>query len=132
MRAAVGILFAALVAAAPAAAETNTYTFTVRGQVPVICRHEMAASIHQVSQQTADLGAVRQFCNNPAGYRFVATHGPEFSGRFVVDGRVIPAAPSGTTVLEDRRGPAAKDMSLQIETGPDAGTVNLSLAMIAN
>ncbi|MGE8132307.1 hypothetical protein ACQKO5_01770 [Novosphingobium subterraneum] len=72
---------------------------------------------------------LREFCNNGAGYRVVATYSKQLAaGRLIVDGRTIALDGSGEVVISDVSHAAATTRSIAIEAdGKAAGSIRFRI-----
>jgi hypothetical protein len=108
-----------LLCGSAASAETaGTATFSLRLTVPLVCtvNHQSAIS---ASGSGYRLGALREFCNAPGGYRLVVNYAPgSMKGAVVAVGeeRVVLDG-SGRAVVSQQAGPRVRDREIYAEPG---------------
>jgi hypothetical protein len=119
------------VVAAPTSA--TSYGVELRGFVPVSCHITGHSAIVDVTNATADLGNVREFCNNAAGYELYLDYAPHMAGAVVlIDGESVALDSDGTASLAAEAGPAFRSRSVQIDlTGvEDASDLAISFRIV--
>lgn len=90
------------ISAVPVNASESIASISITGQVPVICRLSVDNSASAMFNANGNKASLREFCNNGAGYRVVASYTKQLSaGRLIVDGTVIPLNASGEVVVSD-------------------------------
>lgn len=116
------ILGAALAVSAPAWAEEpatgaqSQFHLDISGQVPVTCRVLIDTTIVPSAAGRSSLGKMREFCNNPAGYRVVMDR-PAIDGpaTLIVDGREIPLTAMGVVIVSQSPRAAVAEHQVEIE-----------------
>lgn len=89
--------------AAAAEPERNSavqFQIGITGQVPVLCRVSLEATSVPQTAGRVSLGTMKEFCNNPTGYRVVMEY-PQLGGpaEIIVDGQAIPLGSGGFAVV---------------------------------
>ena len=91
-------------------------TIGIHGYVPVICHARVSADSAPVEAGTASLGQLREFCNNPRGYRVLADYSPSLAhAKILVDGVPVPLQKDGTTVISRSNRAAMDTRNLALE-----------------
>ncbi|MBF9151513.1 hypothetical protein [Novosphingobium jiangmenense] len=89
-------------AAGSVQASQGTASITITGQVPLVCRVSVDDSASAMMSANGNRSVLREFCNNGAGYRVVASYSKQLSaGQLVVDGQPIALDGSGEVVISD-------------------------------
>ncbi|MCX7284627.1 MAG: hypothetical protein NTX28_11400 [Novosphingobium sp.] len=102
--------------AVPVNATENVASISITGQVPVICRLSVYNSASAMFSVNGNKASLREFCNNGAGYRVVASYSKQLNaGRLIVDGTVIPLDASGEVVVSDVSHASSLVRSIAIE-----------------
>ncbi|MFY8049040.1 MAG: hypothetical protein ACOVNS_09485 [Erythrobacter sp.] len=111
----------------PAAA--SSYGVELRGDVAVSCHVKGQPAPITVAGGVADLGMLREFCNNAAGYNLYLDYAPAMAGAVVtVDGKAIELGAEGTAALAAETGPAVRSRAVQIDLSKVADPANLAIA----
>lgn len=119
-------LVAAMIAV-PAAA--SSYGVELRGNVAVSCHVTGQAAMINVADGAADLGVLREFCNNAAGYNLYLDYAPQLAGAVVtVDGAQVELGREGTAMLAAETGPAMRSRAVQIDLSKVADASNLAIS----
>lgn len=119
-------LVAAMISAPGAA---SSYGVELRGNVSVSCHVTGQSSVIDASGDVADLGTLREFCNNAAGYNLYLDYAPQLAGAVVtVDGASIALGTEGTAALASEAGPAIRTRSVQIDLSEVEDPSNLAIA----
>ena len=119
-------LVAALVSAPLAA---STYGVELRGHVPVSCHVTGSAAMIELADGIADLGTVREFCNNAAGYTLLLDYAPQLAGAVVtIDGTSVVLDGAGTASLAAEAGPALKTRAISIDLTGAADTADPAIS----
>lgn len=128
---------AMILAAAPASALAPgvtaggaQFTIGISGFVPVICRASVNASVVTPAAGTASLGALDEFCNSPNGYVVVAHSSPSLgAATLLVDGKPVPLAADGRTVVTESATPAiaSHTLALQLADGVAQGSLSFQI-----
>lgn len=107
----------------------SSYGVELRGYVPVSCHITGDAAIIDIADASADLGQVREFCNNAAGYDLYLDYAPELAGAVVlIDGESIALDEDGTASLAAEAGPAIRSRSVQIDLSGVEESSNLAIS----
>lgn len=107
----------------------STYGVELRGDVAVSCHVTGQTPVVDLADKVADLGVLREFCNNAAGYNLYLDYAPQLAGAVVtVDGASIQLGADGTAVLAAEAGPAVRSRSVQIDL---SGASDASILAIA-
>lgn len=107
---------AALGMAGAVQASQGVSTITISGQVPLVCRVSVDNSASAMLSANGNKSLLREFCNNGAGYRVVASFSKQLAaGRLVVDGRTIPLNASGEVVVSDVASAASSVRTIAVE-----------------
>lgn len=136
-----GLLFASLAGAVaiatPASAiapgidlSSGRFSIDIVGYVPVICRATVDASMVGTSSGAVNLGSLKEFCNDPSGYRVVADYSPSLAGAtMLVDGNSVPLDASGSAVVStsDQAAINTRQVSLELPEGVSNGTVSFRI-----
>lgn len=116
------VVLAALFAASPALANgigqdgAAQMRIGITGQVPVICRVSLDAAVLSDADGRAQVGTMKEFCNNPSGYRVVMNYPSAMeSGRLIVDGRAVALDGSGSVTVSRSVGAAVAEHRVEIE-----------------
>ncbi|WP_324075415.1 MAG: hypothetical protein RSE14_01195 [Erythrobacter sp.] len=118
---------AAAMIASPSTA--SSYGVELRGHVAVSCHVTGQAPVVNVAGGVADLGVLREFCNNAAGYNLYLDYAPQLAGAVVtVDGTSIQLGSEGTAALAAEAGPAMRSRSVQIDLSEVEDASNLAIA----
>jgi hypothetical protein len=118
---------AAAIISAPLGA--SSYGVELRGNLAVSCRVSSDVGIIDVSQGISDLGKLREFCNNAAGYDLYLDYAPQLAGAVVtVDGTPLTLGVGGTAALAAESGPAMRERSLQIDLTEAQNPDSLAIA----
>lgn len=121
------LALAAAMISAPGTA--STYGVELRGNVAVSCHVTGQTPVVDLSQKVADLGVLREFCNNAAGYNLYLDYAPQLAGAVVtVDGASIQLGSEGTATLAAETGPAMRSRSVQIDLTEVEDASNLAIA----
>lgn len=127
MKKLIALGLAATMISAPSAA--SSYGVELRGTVAVSCHVTGQSALIDVSSDIADLGVLREFCNNAAGYNLYLDYAPQLAGAVVtVDGTRIALGSEGTTALAIEAGPAIRTRAVQIELSNVEDKSNLAIA----
>jgi hypothetical protein len=111
----------------PAAA--SSYGVELRGNVAVSCHVTGQTPVVNVAGDVADLGVLREFCNNAAGYSLYLDYAPQLAGAVVtIDGNSIELGSEGTAALAAEAGPAMRSRSVQIDLSKAEDASNLAIA----
>jgi hypothetical protein len=130
----------AAVASSPAASTsmnsfsgTASYSLTLRGFVPVICRVSVTPSSASAETGVQDLGELKEFCNAPDGYDVFIAHTGEANGAAViVDGQQIALSDTGETKISTSSTAAFRDRSLQLALNDDSQLTGLTFDVQAH
>lgn len=107
---------AALGMAGAVQASQGVSTITISGQVPLVCRVSVDNSASAMLSANGNKSLLREFCNNGAGYRVVASFSKQLAaGRLIVDGRTIPLNASGEVVVSDVASAASSVRTIAVE-----------------
>nr|WP_137677382.1 hypothetical protein [Parerythrobacter lutipelagi] len=118
---------AAMILATPAMA--SNYGVQLRGNVPVSCHVKSDASIVDITDTTADLGIVREFCNNAAGYDLYLDYSPELAGGTVTIGdRMFQLDGAGTVAIASENGPSIQANAVRLDLANAADNQNLAIS----
>lgn len=110
-------------------ASNGISTITISGQVPLICRVSVDNSASAMLSPNGNKSLLREFCNNAAGYRVVATYSRQLAaGRLIVNGRTIPLDGSGEVLVSDVAYAASAVRTIAIEgDGKLAGSLRFRI-----
>ena len=111
-------------------ADGSSYRLEMRGYVPVICRASVGANVVELQAGKTELGPMREFCNSGNGYQVWLDHGTGMEGAAYVDGRRIPLASTGSTLISQSATAARRDRDLAIELAA-ASTANIAVRVVA-
>lgn len=128
------------VAASPAASSTAnsfsskaSYSITLRGFVPVICRVSVTPTATAADTGVQDLGELKEFCNAPNGYDVFIEHTGDANGAAViVDGQAIALSETGETVISTSSTAAFRDRSLKLALNDDSQLTALTFDVQAH
>lgn len=112
------------------ALDTNQYSISISGFVPVVCRATMETTMVVPTSGEVRLGALNEFCNNAGGYDVYADYSPSLAqGALIVDGHAVNLSRSGTTRITqtNRAGIAVRDLSLSLPKGATGGSVSFRI-----
>lgn len=107
-------------------ATAGRYRIGVGGHVPVICRVSIDSPLVPDTAGRVSLGTMKEFCNNPAGYRVIVERSSlAGSAILIVDGREILLNSGQSVVVAQsaRAAVAARKVELEIGTGGQAGAL---------
>lgn len=111
----------------PAPTGAAEFRIGISGQVPVICRVSLDSTVLADASGRVSLGTMKEFCNNPTGYRVVLQYPATLeSGRLLVDGREVLLNGAGEVTLT--RSPGAAVAEHQVELDLSGGTASGALA----
>ncbi len=123
--AAVALVIPASAEAARGAVQSSqSFTFELRGYVPLACYLDIqGASVRAVSRSSrVELGSFSEFCNSASGYQIVIDYDSRrFAGSsLLVDGRRVELPSSGRAVIVDSDVPGRATRSLSLVGTGDA------------
>lgn len=111
-----------LVSGGAVSASNAMSSLRIHGTVPVVCRVTIENGASGTVSASQARGTLREFCNNGAGYRVVASYSPQLaSGRLIIDGQVLNLGTSGEVVVSDSNHAASATRSIQIESNGSKG-----------
>lgn len=104
-------------------------SITISGQVPLVCRVSVDNTASAMLSANGNKAELREFCNNSAGYRVVASFSKQIStGRLLVDGVAIPLSSNGEVVISDVAHAASTVRSIAVEgDGKLAGSIRFRI-----
>ncbi|MGV3512401.1 MAG: hypothetical protein ACO1OX_10405 [Novosphingobium sp.] len=110
-------------------ASQGTASITITGQVPLVCRISVDNSASALLNANGNKSELREFCNNGAGYRVVASYGKQLAaGRLIVDGQAIALDGSGEVVISDVAHAASIVRTIAVEgDGKTAGSIRFRI-----
>lgn len=112
--------------AAPESGPSSQFRLDVSGQVAVVCRVSIDTAVIPDVAGRVSLGTMKEFCNNPSGYRVVVDH-PAIAGpaMLIVDGREIALNSGAAVVISQSAGAAvaARKVELEVAQGGQSGTL---------
>lgn len=118
-------LVAAMISAPSAA---SSYGVELRGNVGVNCHVTSQSSVIDASHGVADLGTLREFCNNAAGYTLYLDYAPQLAGAVVkVDGANIVLGTEGSVEMASEAGPAIRNRAVTIDLSQVEDNANLAI-----
>jgi hypothetical protein len=107
----------------------STYGVELRGHVPVSCHVSSTSNVIAIADGVADLGTVRELCNNAAGYTLLLDYAPQLAGAIVtVDGATIELGAEGTAALAAEQNPALRSRSVTIDLSKVENTSDLAIS----
>ena len=135
------LLSAALMATAmiggPAVAQSGepsgsaSYSITITGYVPVICRAEFSASVVPTNPGATSLGHLQQFCNSPNGYQVFVDSSPELANAtLMVGGRRVTLSGSGSTLVTASNGPAITSDNVVLQSHGASGSLSFRIVAL--
>jgi len=120
------VMIVAIACCAASAAGATDYSIAISGEVPLICNATVNPSVTGVAPNGRSLGKLREFCNSAGGYRVYVDHSADLDGASLfVDGREIPLASNGSTLISSSSVPAQATHSLRL-AGQKAANGTLS------
>lgn len=104
-------------------------SISISGQVPLVCRVSVDNTASAMLSSNGNKAELREFCNNGAGYRVVASFSKQLSaGRLLVDGVAVPLGSNGEVVVSDVSHAASTVRSIAIEgDGKLAGSIRFRI-----
>lgn len=104
-------------------------SITISGQVPLVCRVSVDNTASAMLSANGNKAQLREFCNNGAGYRVVASFSKQISaGRLLVDGVAVPLGSDGEVVISDVSHAASTVRSIAVEgDGKLAGSIRFRI-----
>lgn len=115
----------AALAAGPSQNGGAEFRLGISGEVPVICRVSLDGAVLSAAEGRVSLGVMKEFCNNPTGYRVVMEYPATLkSAKLFIDGREFLL--DGTGQLTVARSPGAAvaehkvELALSQNVGPSA------------
>lgn len=104
-------------------------SITISGQVPLVCRVSVDNNASAMLSANGNKANLREFCNNGAGYRVVASFSKQISaGRLLVDGVAVPLGSDGEVVISDVSHAASTVRSIAVEgDGKPAGSIRFRI-----
>ena len=112
--------------------QTTSYTITVTGFVPVICRAQIDATIVPGASGLTNLGELNEFCNNPNGYQVFVDSSPELANAtLLVDGREVTLSGDAPTLVVASNGPAIESRNLALNLPEGGVSGSLSVRIVA-
>ena len=121
--------FGLMAAIASTPTSASTFGIDLRGHVPVSCHVTGSAAVVDVADATADLGAVREFCNSAAGYDLFLDYAPQLAGAVVmIDGNAVELGSEGTASIAAEAGPAVRSRDVQIDLSQVEDTSDLTIS----
>ena len=127
-----GVLAVGMAAGMSGAAQAGaaSYTTTITGYVPVVCRVDASNTLVQPGQ-TVDLGNLTEFRNNPTGYQVWVDYTPGISGETIyVDGNAIALSSSGSTMIDSSSTAASLVRTLSLSGGSQPTSLSLRVVTI--
>ncbi len=123
---------ATMAASTPAMPVSDSFTLSIRGFVPVICRADVQASQITPESGVNAIGVMKEFCNSPSGYQIWADHSASLNdAALLVDGRRIELSDTGSTLISESSHAAIASRDLAIDL-PDANRMgSLSVRIVA-
>lgn len=118
--AACGLAFLTIpaVAVAPAVDMSSSYTIGIRGFVPVICRVSLDAATAATQPGVQRLGALKEFCNSPNGYRVQANYSANLAqAKLLIDGVPVPLQKDGSVVVSRSNSAAIATHTVELDLG---------------
>lgn len=113
------------------ASPTASFTITIVGHVPVICRASLDVSVVPSQAGPTSLGELQEFCNNANGYQIFVDSSPELANAtLVVGGREIVLSGNGSTLVSSSSGPAITSSDVVLE-GANGASGQLSFRIVA-
>ena len=110
------ICCATLAGCTASAAAAADYSIGIVGEVPLVCRATVDASLATPADGVAGLGQLREFCNSANGYRVFVRHSAELAGATLfVDGRAVPLSAEGSTLISESATAARASRTLVLE-----------------
>lgn len=118
---------AACVLASPAAAAT--YGVKLQGFVPVTCNVSTQNAVVNVNADMVEIGQVREFCNNAAGYTVHLDYNQSMTGaKLLVGGREIDLTDAGTVAFASEANAAIKTRDLSLDLAGVESLDNLQIS----
>ena len=104
-------------------------SITISGQVPLVCRVSVDNNASAMLSANGNKAHLREFSNNGAGYRVVASFSKQISaGRLRVDGVAVPLGSDGEVVISDVSHAASTVRSIAVEgDGKLAGSIRFRI-----
>lgn len=131
------LVVAGLAAAVPAMAVTpgvavgsSQFSIGIVGYVPVICRANVDTTLVAPLQGTVQLGTLREFCNNPNGYRVYADYSASLANATIlVDGKPVLLHSGGSTIVSQSSAAAIDShaLALEVPAGVTDGTLTFRI-----
>lgn len=110
-----------------------SYSITLRGFVPVVCRVSVTASSTSAEAGVQDLGALKEFCNAPDGYDVLIAHtGAANGAKVIVDGEEIALSETGQTVISTSPTAGIRDRNLQLALNDNSALTALTFDVEAH
>ncbi|MCZ8321403.1 MAG: hypothetical protein ACK442_10650 [Novosphingobium sp.] len=109
---------------------SGQFAIQLVGYVPVICRASVDSSFVSPSAGTVSLGALKEFCNSPNGYRVHADYSPSLSrAKLIVGGKPVPLGKDGTSVISqsNRAAITSQELALDLPKGVEAGAISFRI-----
>lgn len=125
-----GVAVMPAVAADNATAVSGQTSITLSGYVPVICNTRLSADRVPAQEGSVNLGSLREFCNNPAGYSVHVDFSDNLAGgKLLVDGAEITLTESGTAIVTQSEKAAiiTKDIALSLPEDQQSGSLSFRI-----
>lgn len=118
---------------APILGASGSFSLSIRGFVPVICRANVQATQIQPKEGSVSLGTLNEFCNNARGYEVWADYSPGLSdAALVVDNKVVDLDAGGSTRLLQvpHAGAAERSLALNLPSSTASGSISIRVVAL--
>lgn len=122
-----------LLSASPAAAADESlarFAIDIQGFVPIICNASVDANVVPIAPGEANLGQLKEFCNNSAGYQVYADYSADLAEAvLVVDGKEVSLSDAGSTLVSSSQtaAVASHDLALRLPEGVTGGAISFRI-----
>lgn len=100
----------------------------IAGKVPVICRVSLDTTVLADVDGRVSLGTMKEFCNNPTGYRVVLEYPAAMeSAKLIIDGREFALDGSGLVDVTRSAGAAVAEHKVELDLNQKVGSGALAL-----
>lgn len=100
----------------------------IAGKVPVICRVSLDTTVLSDVDGRVSLGTMKEFCNNPTGYRVVLEYPAAMeSTKLIIDGRELALDGSGLVAVTRSASAAVAEHKVELDLNRKVGSATLAL-----
>jgi len=112
----------------PARVGGAEFRIGIVGEVPVICRVSLDTTVLSDVDGRVSLGTMKEFCNNPTGYRVVLEYPAAMeSAKLIIDGRELALDGSGLVAVTRSAGAAVAEHKVELDLNHKVGSGALAL-----